>query len=415
MTAADPSPTLATRDEIERAFDTLDRWIATNGWAGYDPYDVRGQNWYVSLFGGQSHLLKKARSGLALLESRISPLLLRRLLRVKKRINAKGMGLLASAWLHRWQQTNDDSYRERAEEALRWLVENRCPDHAGVSWGYPFHWQSRIFLPRGTPSVVVSGTAGGAFLDHFELTGSERSLETAAEIAKFMMQSLNRPIDDRDRLCFSYTPIDQFKVHNANLFAAAHLARYGALSGRDECVELALRSARYTISEQNSDGSFYYWGSESPTTIDHYHTGFVLRHLDTVCKSSDVDFISGALERGYAFYLNQLFTPDGLPKYTPDALYPIDIHSCAEAIICLQQLGDGPAVERTLESVFALTQRRMRKAEGWYVAALRKRNGHEVTVDIPYMRWGQAWMLLALSKLLDSLPEDAAEMSQETA
>jgi len=31
----------------EAAFLDLERWIDKNGWAGYDPYDIKGQAWYV--------------------------------------------------------------------------------------------------------------------------------------------------------------------------------------------------------------------------------------------------------------------------------------------------------------------------------------------------------------------------------
>ena len=28
--------------EVRQSLDLLDRWIEKNGWAGYDPYDIRG-------------------------------------------------------------------------------------------------------------------------------------------------------------------------------------------------------------------------------------------------------------------------------------------------------------------------------------------------------------------------------------
>jgi len=28
--------------EVEQSFRLLDNWIEQNGWAGYDPYDIRG-------------------------------------------------------------------------------------------------------------------------------------------------------------------------------------------------------------------------------------------------------------------------------------------------------------------------------------------------------------------------------------
>lgn len=385
--------------DVDRAFVALDRWISTNGWEGYDPYDIRGQDWYVRLFGAQRWPFRKLRGALALIESRLPPLALRKVLRIRKEINAKGMGLMASAYLTRWDMTRDASYRRKAEEVLSWLAENRCPDYPGACWGYPFHWQSRVFFPRGTPSVVVTATVGDAWLQHYERTHSEASLEIAEEIAVFLLRGLNRPVEEDERLCFSYTPLDHFKVHNASLFAAAFLARLGALVDNREYQNLALKAARYTLSEQNADGSFYYWGSEPPTIVDHYHTGFVLRHLDTVRRESSADFIDGPLQRGYAFYIDRLFTESGTPKFSPDSTYPIDIHSCAEAILCLCQLGPEFGALENIEPVFALTQTKLLSSEGWYRAAIRRTRGRDVPQCVPYMRWGQAWMLLALARL----------------
>lgn len=385
--------------DVGRAFCALDEWISENGLAGYDPYDIRGQEWYVRLFGAQNWFFRKVRGAFAVLEQELPPAALRRTLRVRKEINPKGMGLIAQAYLTRWEVTDDHSWRTKAEGVLAWLADNPCRDSPGMSWGYPFHWQSRIFLPRGTPAVVVTGAIGDAWLQHYELTRASQSLDVAEKIAEFFIHGLNRPVDDGHRLCFSYTPLDDFKVHNASLFAAAFLARLGELTGNQEYSALALRAVRYTLSEQNADGSFYYWGSEPPTIIDHYHTGFVLRHLDTVRRSTSANFITDPLSRGYEFYLRQLFNADGIPNFTPDSLYPIDIHSCTEALLCVCQLGPEFGGSSMLEPVFRLTQEKMRNADGWYIAGIRERRGKEAPINIPYLRWGQAWMLLALARL----------------
>jgi hypothetical protein len=399
-------------NSVNQAFSALDQWITNNGWAGYDPYDIRGQDWYVRLLGRQSWFFRKLRGAFAIVESRLPPVGLRKFLRIKKEINPKGMGLLASAYLTQWDLTADPSYRDKAQEVLSWLSNNRCPDYPGASWGYPFHWQSRIFLPRGTPSVVVTATIGDAWLHHYERTRSTESLATLEEIAEFFLSCLNRPVDEDDQLCFSYTPLDHFKVHNANLFAAAFLARLYGLTDNQAYKDLALRAARYTLSEQKADGSFSYWGSEPLTIVDHYHTGFVLRHLDTVRRITSADFIIEPLARGYAFYTQRLFTQDSTPKFTPDDLYPIDIHSCSEAILCVSQLGPEFGGVELLGPLFEFTQEKMLTDEGWYLAAIRQKRGREVPHSVPYFRWGQAWMLLALAQLQRRL-NDTPSILQE--
>lgn len=389
-----------TKAEVESAFDSLEQWISHNGFAGYDPYDIRGQDWYIRAFRA-----RKVRSALAILEQNLPPRLIRKALRIKKEINAKGMGLIASAYLRRYRGTGNQAYVVKAEAALDWLAANRSDVYPGYSWGYPFHWHSRIFIPRGTPSVVVTATVGDAWLDHFELAGSPESLQMARGIGQFITEGLNRSFEDSERVCFSYTPIDRFQVTNATLFGAAFLARFGALTGDAMCSEFAAKSVRYALSQQNADGSFCYWGFEPDSIIDHYHTGFILRHLFTVWRSLGLEWIAAPLKRGYRFYLEELFTASRLPKFTPDTFYPVDIHSFAEALLCVGTLGSEFGGRDRLGPILKFAQRELMTREGWYIAGIRKRRWGLQRLEVPYMRWSQAWMLLALASLGEVLCE----------
>ncbi len=397
------------KNTVRQSLASLEAWIAANGWAGYDPYDIRGQEWFVRLFGHQTWFFRKLRGVLSLVEANLPPHALRKALRIKKEINPKGMGLFASAYIELFRQTANSEYLQKAESILAWLRSNSNASFPGASWGYPFHWQSRIFIPKGTPSSVVTGTVGDAWLDHYEITGSETSLDVIRRIAVFFRRALHRFEREKNEVCFSYTPIDDFKVHNASLFVAAFLARYGKLTGDSDALRTAVDAARYTINEQNTDGSFYYWSLEPDSIIDHYHTGFVLRHLDTVYRRTGARFIEEPLRRGYTFYLEHLFAEETMPKFSPDSLYPIDIHSCAEAIVCIAQLGPTYGGLERLPRVFDFIDSTMRSHNGYFIAEIRRRLWSERKLVVPYIRWGQAWMLLALSRLQGTIVDDKDE------
>jgi hypothetical protein len=83
-----------------------------------------------------------------------------------------------------------------------------------------------------------------------------------------------------------------------------------------------------------------------------------------------------------------------VPKLKPGSKYPINIHSCAEAILCLSTLSeDFPEGLETLKRMTAWTIQNMQDKKGYfYYMVLPKR-----TIKIPYIRWAQAWMLNALS------------------
>ena len=388
---------------VSEALVHLDSWITNNGWSGYDPYDIKGQDWFVRLFGYQTWFHRKVRGVLSLVEQNLPPYALRRILRIEKEINAKGMGLLASAYLSLFKTTGQQQYLVKAQDILTWLASNSNQDNPGISWGYPFHWQSRVFIPRGTPSSVVTGVVGDAWIDHYELTKSQDSLDIIIRVSDFFLNGLNRYVKTDDQICFSYTPLDKYKVHNANLFTAAFLARLWVTTGEDRYKDLSLKAVRYTLSEQNDDGSFFYWGTEPPTLIDHYHTGFVLRHLDTIQRATGSDFINRPLKKGYNFYIDKLFSVDGIPKLTPDSLYPINVHSCSEAILCVSQLGPKLGGFDKLAAIVNFTIENMRTDEGYYIAEIRRRWWGKQKVRVPYMRWAQAWIFYALARLQETL------------
>jgi mannose/cellobiose epimerase-like protein (N-acyl-D-glucosamine 2-epimerase family) len=81
-----------------------------------------------------------------------------------------------------------------------------------------------------------------------------------------------------------------------------------------------------------------------------------------------------------------------------DALYPIDIHAAATAIWTLSLLRERD--ERALPTaarVLDFTLRRLRRRDGRFAFQLRRRG----RLAVPYIRWSDAHMLLALASHAD--------------
>src|SRR4026209_1763953 len=104
------------RLQLEAAYLDLDRWIDNNGWAGYDPFDIRGEDWYVRLLGREDRFSYYVRAALHLAESRAPQASLRKFLRVKPAINAKAIGLLATAYLARYWETKEPISFQKAQQ-----------------------------------------------------------------------------------------------------------------------------------------------------------------------------------------------------------------------------------------------------------------------------------------------------------
>ena len=130
------------RLQAEEAYLDLDRWIDNNGWAGYEPFDIRGQDWYFRLRGKEDRVARYLRTALHVAEARLPQTTLRKVLKVKPVVNAKAMGLLATAYFARYWETKDPNSIHKAQQALAWLNQNRSKSPNGFAWGSPYHWSS---------------------------------------------------------------------------------------------------------------------------------------------------------------------------------------------------------------------------------------------------------------------------------
>ena len=77
------------------------------------------------------------------------PVNLRPVLGITKEHSSKGMGFLARGFMRLHKTTGDQVWKDKAEFALQWLVENRLPGYSGACWGNHFDYQSRgFYLPK---------------------------------------------------------------------------------------------------------------------------------------------------------------------------------------------------------------------------------------------------------------------------
>lgn len=406
MTAGDD-----TQRAVLRSAEALDRWVSGNGWAGYDPHDIRGTAPFMLLLRPIRSVPMKALRRLVLAPlTRFElafPGAARRLFGVKPTINAKGMALFARGYMQLWSATGRDEYRAKAVECLDWLEANRSRGYGEPCWGYPFAWQSGVVTPAGTPASVVTSAVGDAFWTAYRTLNEPRYLTVCEGVCRAFLEYLNRDEMADGTICFSYTPVDRFHVHNANLLVAEFLARVGVHTGNAAWVDLGVRAGAYALKEQNPDGSLYYWGRVeqwAAKSIDHYHSGFEIRCLYALGKTTRRTEFLAAAERYYRFYRDHLVMStetELVPKMTPTSVYPVNIHSCAEALMVAATLADDYAEAR--ESLDPLAQwiiRNMQTPIGSFAYMRRRSLGREVVSDFPYLRWAQGWMLLALSQYL---------------
>ena len=354
---------------------------------GYDPYDALNSP-LLNLLSFNSKYLR-----IAFIQAlKRSPINLRPLLGIKKGYNPKALGLFLWGYSKLYALEKKEEYLGTIERLLILLKEFRSDGYFGSCWGYNFDWQSKaFFIPKYTPTIVNSSFIGHALLDTCANTGLEKAREMALPIADFILQSLHR-LEEDGTTCFSYTPIDYYFVHNANLLGASFLIRLYKETGNEELRETALSALAYSMRHQQADGSWFYAEKDMSHWIDSFHTGFNLQAIKYFFDLGFADEYRIQFEKGVHFYAENFFLADGTPKYYCDRVYPLDIHSPAQAVVFFSRLGS--KYSELTDSVLRWMVDNMMDKKGFFYF---QKTGY-YTNKIPYMRWSQAWVFHALTE-----------------
>ncbi len=371
-------------------------YCRANDWAGYDPYDALNSRLFQALPFLDFRLFRLALTQF----NKRSPINFRPLLLVPKSQNSKGLSLFISSLLKLSRVGVLDGEEDLVKMSDR-LLELRSENSPHFCWGYNFAWQTRFELvPRGSPNIICTTFAANALLDVYEKFPEPRFLEAAVSACYFILDVLYWKPNESES-CFSYTPLWKAEVHNASLLGAALFCRVHKISGEKKFLEPALEAARYSARRQHKDGAWDYGESDNPSQRwkDNFHTGYNLCAFRSIGVDAQTREFEPNVRLGFQYYLEHFFREDGAPRYFHDSTYPIDVHCVAQSVITLYALRDLNAGNLPLA----------RKVMDWTMANMwNDRKGYfycqklpYYTVKIPYMRWAQAWMLLALATVLD--------------
>ncbi len=379
-------------------------YCRANDWAGYDPYDALNSQLIQRLPSLDCRVFR-----LMLTQAlKRSPINVRSFLRVPRTQNPKAIALFVSS-LVRLSKAGMPPQSVLVQALIERLKTLRSPDEPYWCWGYSFPWQGRkILVPAGAANLVCTSFVVEALLDVHEQQPEAQLLAMAVSAAEYMLDKLYWT--DGAEAGFSYPlPALQVQVHNANVLAAATLCRVYKRTGETKFLAPALQALRASLTKQQPDGSWYYGNAPSQRWIDNFHTGYILCALHSIRRYLLTDEVSPYLQRGLDFYLNHFFREDGAARYFHNCTYPIDIHCVAQSIITLVTLRDrNPDNIPLAESVLQWAINHMWDHRGFfYYRVLRL-----TTVRTSYMRWSQAWMLLALSTLLAESSHRSRQLDQ---
>jgi len=314
--------------------------------------------------------------------------------------------LFIKSYLLLWEGTKEKSYLLKAENLADYLLHQHTLQYKNtMTIGSPFRHYVRAFGTKyydiGTPLSLLTALVGDAFVDLYKVSKNDNLFTPIKNLANYFL--LPETYDDLgDELCYYYSLGSRLRIHNANIFVASFLTKAGKVVKNIRYLKYGERAVRYTIRNQNADGSWFYYGppeSNSIRVIDNFHTGFVLSGLmdfykekgknDETCRKSIIN--------GLSFY-QHMFTSEGAPRSSPVKYYPLNIHSASQGIITFTQAIE---LDRRMVAI-------ARKILEWTFSNLRRQDGlfyYEINElrklnKAILLRWSQSWMFYALSLAL---------------
>ena len=266
-------------------------------------------------------------------------------------------GLTRANWL-------PDAAARRAQ-----LVRDLRGRRTSGGWGYQFDVQTRWgFYPADSPNAVVTAFVVEAIAE--DLGAAERS-----EIVHWLTHEMWAGTH------FRYVPGNDALVHNASMLCARALAR---LHAGHPLIQEAIATCTTSLTARRL---WPYGESRGLEWVDNFHTAYVIDCL--VDLEQEYPEVSPVLDLAVERYFADCFTDDGTPLYFARRSGPVDMHNIATALYLTQKLRDsGRGVPRLSENCLAYALK-FQRADGAFVTSSRA---------IPFMRWNQAHMYLALSE-----------------
>jgi hypothetical protein len=382
----------------------LHRYIKKEKYAGWDPYD-----WYLSPL---SKKLPKFVNFLMIQFGLYSPINFRPFFGIRKHLSNKGFAIFAQAYILSKNIIKGDIEKE-FEHSIKYLLKtlekNKLSTKRGIAWN------SHYFKFVGTvrpdnPDIVGTTEALKAFSMAYSVYGYEKYKKICDKTVNSLLTEFVSEYNDE--IYFKYTPDDIGRIiYNASALGLSGLSYYlkyvdGEKDITDEIISIGSRVTKFLLKNQKNSGvwdySYNIFNKTTYTQID-YHQGFIIDGLlEFYPYISDNNFKKKLLDsivRGVNYYKNKQFTKDGVSYYRYPIKYPIDIHNQAQGIITFSKLYDkfrDPTYLEFAEKIAVWTIKNMQSPKGYFYT--HKWLGF--VNKIPYMRWAQAWMMLALSTLL---------------
>jgi hypothetical protein len=308
------------------------------------------------------------------------------------------MGLLLHAYTLLWQKDPRNELRATMDFLFKWLCENKSEGYNRYCWGYNFKWANPDkVLKSYHPSIVVTSFVAKGIYAYYLATGNEEAKEVLRSCCDFILHDL--PITDTEHgICFSYTDVKKDCCYNASVLGAEILAKAYSITREEELKTKSLQAVDFILFHQQPDGHWNYSidmiNGKERTQID-FHQGYIIQSLFEIKNVLSLDDfrIENAIRKGLAFYFKEQFLKNGRSLWRIPKEYPVDIHNQSQGIITFAMCKDySEEYFNFAGTIASYTISNMQHKNGYFYYQMFKTHTHQ----IPYIRWSQAWIMLAL-------------------
>lgn len=379
----------------------LFEWVKKNGYIGWDPYD-----------GINSEILRRCFKGIPYLEifstqlNVYSIVNLRPILRIEKGRDVKGAALFIQAYSKLYNLTGKEIYKKELEDCTSFLKENSLKDIYNFDcWSshyFPYISADKIRHLNDIPDIIGTGQAINAFVKSYKVLDNKILKDISVSGSLFI---INQLLEKRqDNYYFKYYSLKDYNtvVFNASAQGLECLSNVLSIKKDKEINEICEKIVRFLIENQKEDGSWIFSINEygkKRIQLD-FHQGYIIDGLLSFLPyANNKKLLKECIEKGANYYKNNLFLKNGQSYYRYPIKFPIDIHNQSQGIITFSKLAlINPEYLEFAKNITEWTINNMQDPSGYFY----HQKWPIFTNKIPYIRWSQAWMMLALTTYLEA-------------
>jgi hypothetical protein len=380
----------SSNTKINNSLKLLEKYIKKNKYYGYDPYDGLESQMFSVPFLKSNRVFRFYFQQLF----RRIPFNIRPIMCIQKGLNPVTLGLSihAYAMLSNLFSQERDYYLTQIDRLISLLNKLSSKNYSGICWGYDFGWAARYAnIPAYFPTVVATGIITNGLYEYYKISRNSEVEEILISSSRFVLNDLNRTYC-RNYYCLSYSPNDKQVVFNATMKGARLLSQVYSITKERYLLDEVRNIVDFVIKYQKDDGSWTYSAKDARVWSDNHHTAYILDCLHEIIRITGDDKYKIPLTKGFKYYVDNFFFKGHIPKYYNDKLYPIDTTAGAQSVLTLTRFGDN---DRACK-VAAWMIKNMQSETGYFYYQKFKYYTHRTS----YMRWSNAWMLVALAYLL---------------